>query len=207
MCAWFGCPPAALCGTPLHSLLHFFFFFFLAQTKMSRRSLLTLRHSRQPLGIVVSVPRVSLKSLCLMHSGKPAGVAVSHWLTWFQTQLILTTCDQRGGGRHSWSLSTMGPSPTLLFLVPTQTVIKFRVSSWATAQIKPSSTSPYTANDRSYGLPFHLQCSVPYRGHEATDTGLAYAPVSQAHGHHHSVQCFALLHRSADLFSSTPGGL
>ena len=27
-------------------------------------------------------------------------------------------------------------------------------------------------------------------GHEATDTGLAYAPVSQAHGHHHSVQCF-----------------
>ena len=25
------------------------------------------------------------------------------------------------------------------------------------------------------------------RGHEATDTGLAYAPVSQAHGHHHSV--------------------
>ena len=30
-------------------------------------------------------------------------------------------------------------------------------------------------------------------GHEATDTGLAYAPVSQAHGHHHTVQCFALL--------------
>ena len=25
-------------------------------------------------------------------------------------------------------------------------------------------------------------------GHEATDTGLAYAPVSQAHGHHHT-QC------------------
>ena len=24
-------------------------------------------------------------------------------------------------------------------------------------------------------------------GHEATDTGLAYAPVSQAHGHHHTV--------------------
>ena len=23
------------------------------------------------------------------------------------------------------------------------------------------------------------------QGHEATDTGLAYAPVSQAHGHHH----------------------
>ena len=32
-------------------------------------------------------------------------------------------------------------------------------------------------------------------GHEATDTGLAYAPVSQAHGHHHIVQCFAALQR------------
>ena len=29
------------------------------------------------------------------------------------------------------------------------------------------------------------------RGHEATETGLAYAPVSQAHGHNHIVQCFA----------------
>ena len=28
-------------------------------------------------------------------------------------------------------------------------------------------------------------------GHEATNTGFAYAPVSQAHGHHHSLQCFA----------------
>ena len=36
--------------------------------------------------------------------------------------------------------------------------------------------------------------SLKGRGHEATDTGLAYAPVSQAHGHHPSVQCFALLH-------------
>ena len=43
-------------------------------------------------------------------------------------------------------------------------------------------------------------------GHEATDTGLAYAPVSQAHGHHHSVQCFVLLHCSADQFGATPGG-
>ena len=34
---------------------------------------------------------------------------------------------------------------------------------------------------------------------------LAYAPVSQAHGHHHAVQCFALLHCSADQFSTTPG--
>ena len=43
-------------------------------------------------------------------------------------------------------------------------------------------------------------------GHEATDTGFAYAPVSQAHGHHHSVQCFALLHYSANQFNTTPGG-
>ena len=28
--------------------------------------------------------------------------------------------------------------------------------------------------------------SAPCVGHEATDTGLAYAPVSQAHGHHHT---------------------
>ena len=35
-------------------------------------------------------------------------------------------------------------------------------------------------------------------GHEATETGLAYAPVSQAHGHNHIVQCFFSLHCSAD---------
>ena len=44
--------------------------------------------------------------------------------------------------------------------------------------------------------------AVGVEGHEATDTGLAYAPVSQAHGHHHTVQCCALLHCSA----TTPGG-
>ena len=37
----------------------------------------------------------SLQSLCLMHTGKPTGVAVSHCITWFQTQLILTTCQIR----------------------------------------------------------------------------------------------------------------
>ena len=36
-----------------------------------------------------------LQSLCLMHTGKPTGVAVSHCRTWFQTQLILTTCQIR----------------------------------------------------------------------------------------------------------------
>ena len=35
-----------------------------------------------------------------------------------------------------------------------------------------------------------LWCDV-LCGHEATDTGLAYAPVSQAHGHNHIVQCFS----------------
>ena len=48
---------------------------------------------------------------------------------------------------------------------------------------------------------------VHFWGHEATDTGLAYAPVSQAHGRHHSVHCFALLHCSTDQFCTTPGGL
>ena len=37
----------------------------------------------------------SLQSLCLTHTRKPTGVAVSHCITWFQTQLILTTCQIR----------------------------------------------------------------------------------------------------------------
>ena len=50
----------------------------------------------------------TLQSLCLMHTGKPMGVAVSHCITWFQTQLILTTrqiryhshlCDHRSTGQ------------------------------------------------------------------------------------------------------------
>ena len=36
-----------------------------------------------------------------------------------------------------------------------------------------------------------LCCLGVGAGHEATETGLAYAPVSQAHGHNHIVQCFA----------------
>ena len=35
---------------------------------------------------------VSLRSLCLMHTGKPTGVAVPQCIIWFQTQLILMTC-------------------------------------------------------------------------------------------------------------------
>ena len=37
----------------------------------------------------------SLQSLCLMHPGKPMGVAVSHCITRFQTQLFRTTCQIR----------------------------------------------------------------------------------------------------------------
>ena len=37
----------------------------------------------------------SLQSLCLTHTGKSTGVAISHCITWFQTQLILTTCQIR----------------------------------------------------------------------------------------------------------------
>ena len=56
-----------------------------------------------------------------------------------------------------------------------------------------------------FGLPTHPD-SHALNGHEATDIGLAYAPVSQAHGHNHIVQCFSSLHCSADQFCTTPGG-
>ena len=36
----------------------------------------------------------------------------------------------------------------------------------------------------------HLDKPLPV-GHEATETRFAYAPVSQAHGHNHIVQCHA----------------
>ena len=36
-----------------------------------------------------------------MHTGKPTSVAVSHCITWFQTQLILTTCQIRYHS-HLW---------------------------------------------------------------------------------------------------------
>ena len=43
----------------------------------------------------------SLQPLCLMHTEKPTGVAVSHCITWFQTQLILTTCQIRYHGHQA----------------------------------------------------------------------------------------------------------
>jgi hypothetical protein len=37
----------------------------------------------------------SLQPSCLTHTGKPTGMAVSHCITWFQTQIIPTTCQIR----------------------------------------------------------------------------------------------------------------
>ena len=42
-----------------------------------------------------------------------------------------------------------------------------------------------------YATPPPIEVGQRPQGHEATETGLAYAPVSQAHGHNHIVQCFA----------------
>ena len=52
---------------------------------------------------------------------------------------------------------------------------------------------PASALLRASALPQASPClgGCPAGGHEATETGLAYAPVSQAHGHNHIVQCFA----------------
>ena len=40
----------------------------------------------------------SRQSLCLVHTGKPTGGEVPHCITWFQTQLIRTTCQIRYHG-------------------------------------------------------------------------------------------------------------
>ena len=49
-------------------------------------------------GLGVFAAFSSVQSLCLMHTGKPTGVAVSHRITWFRNQLILTTCQIRYHG-------------------------------------------------------------------------------------------------------------
>ena len=55
----------------------------------------------------------SLQSLCLVHTGKPAGVAVSHCTTRFQTQLFLTTCQIRYHSHlwdhHHWTALNLDP--------------------------------------------------------------------------------------------------
>ena len=50
---------------------------------------------------------VGLQSLCLMHTGKPTGVAIPHCITWFQTQLILTMCQTRYHS-HLWDHRSTG---------------------------------------------------------------------------------------------------
>ena len=52
----------------------------------------------------------SLQSLCLTHTGKPTGVAVCHSITWFQTQLILTTCQIRYRS-HCGIIVALGTEP------------------------------------------------------------------------------------------------
>ena len=64
---------------------------------------------QQPLTAFSLHPAVffSLQSLCLMHTGKPTGVAVPHCITWFQTQLIPTTCQIRYHS-HLWDYRSTG---------------------------------------------------------------------------------------------------
>ena len=50
---------------------------------------------------------LSLQSMCLMHTGKPEGVAVSQCIKWFRTQLILTTC-QICYHSHLWDHNSTG---------------------------------------------------------------------------------------------------
>ena len=71
--------------------------------------------------------------------------------------------------------------------------------------IGPSMSLAHRAAQLAQGGAFmggHIELGLrkqPYRlnqvrdggGHEATETGFAYAPVSQAHGHNHIVQCYA----------------
>ena len=53
-----------------------------------------------------------LQSSWLMHTGKPTGVAVSHCITWSQTQLIFTTCQIRYHS-HLWDHRSTGQLCTL----------------------------------------------------------------------------------------------
>ena len=57
--------------------------------------------------------------------------------------------------------------------------------NWYRIKLGPKLIGPYARCS--------LDKTVAKTGHEATDTGLAYAPVSQAHGHHHIVQCVFLV--------------
>ena len=60
-------------------------------TALTRMALLYIAFESAYAILLKSDVFFSLQSLCLMHTGKPMGVAVSHCITWFQTELILTT--------------------------------------------------------------------------------------------------------------------
>ena len=49
----------------------------------------------------------SPQPLCLVHTGRPTGVAVSHCIARFQTQLIRTTCQIRYHS-HLWDHRSTG---------------------------------------------------------------------------------------------------
>ena len=71
--------------------------------------------------------------------------------------------------------------------------------------LQPTCRGGAGAEPYSGGLGIHGRGGA-IQGHEATDTGLAYAPVSQAHGHNHIVQCCSSLHCSADQYIQGGGG-
>ena len=57
--------------------------------------------------------KLGARDKCLTHTGKPTGVAVSHCITWFQTQLILAKCQIRYHS-HLWDHRSTGQLRTLI---------------------------------------------------------------------------------------------
>ena len=108
---------------------------------------------------------------------------------------------------HFWYSNFCPPPPP----TPSDTALGPRVDKWCTPEMRGISRcfEGEPAWLGTVGSGWSVGCGVDYccgrfcgasswDGHEATDTGLAYAPVSQAHGHHHVVLCCALLHSSWD---------
>ena len=157
--------------------------------------------TRRPSHVARSSLATSAPTQTAPSSVSPHGLVASHHQLTQKVQKVLYPGD----------LTHASSSPNSNRLTPSITGgVLVTHTEWA----PPSHVAPMTKSDpvarktrmrtcHSYG------CSVVCLrsdGHEATDTGFAYAPVSKAHGHHHSVQCFALLHCSADHFCTTPGG-
>ena len=61
------------------------------RTGSQNASMKTIFQSFQSIFNLHTAVFFSLQPLCLMHTGKPTGVAVPHCITSFQAQLILTT--------------------------------------------------------------------------------------------------------------------